>query len=191
MTRSLNHLRHTATHEAGHAVIGRVLALSCGGATIRPDYKARTAGIAIIEESYTCDAAWEERGKICGSIDAVWHAKIMSSMAGAEAEIILLGATQGGDSDDRCQIERLAEELSNSSAWPWERIEGRLRAMTRMLVRRHRALIERLAAALLKKKTLSGAAIDKLIGRSINDVRPNLASVLEMRSRYILERQSS
>jgi hypothetical protein len=32
-------LRSTAYHEAGHAVIGRVLALVCGSATIKPDYK--------------------------------------------------------------------------------------------------------------------------------------------------------
>jgi hypothetical protein len=33
--------RHTAYHEASHAVIGRVLTLYCEGATIKPDYVAR------------------------------------------------------------------------------------------------------------------------------------------------------
>jgi hypothetical protein len=31
--RHLNDLRHTAIHEAGHAVIGRVLGMTCGHAT--------------------------------------------------------------------------------------------------------------------------------------------------------------
>ena len=54
----------------------------------------------------------------------------------------------------------------------WEKTEARLRAMTRMLVRRHRALIERVAAKLLDETTLGPKALDKLIGRSVNDVKP-------------------
>jgi hypothetical protein len=37
----------TAYHEAGHAVIGRVLTLACGHATIKPDYSTATAGVSI------------------------------------------------------------------------------------------------------------------------------------------------
>jgi ATP-dependent Zn protease len=36
----------TAYHEAGHAVIGRVLTLKCGEATIKPNYRTRTAGLS-------------------------------------------------------------------------------------------------------------------------------------------------
>jgi hypothetical protein len=43
-----------------------------------------------------------------------------------------------------------------------------------MLVRRHRALIERVAAALLEKKTLSGVELDTLIGRSVEDLIPEM-----------------
>jgi len=41
--------RPTAYHEAGHAVIGRVLGMTCGGATIVPDYDACAWGNAIID----------------------------------------------------------------------------------------------------------------------------------------------
>jgi hypothetical protein len=41
---------HTATHEAGHAVIARVLTLACGGASIQPDYANGCAGHSIIAD---------------------------------------------------------------------------------------------------------------------------------------------
>jgi hypothetical protein len=61
----------------------------------------------------------------------------------------------------------------------WDRTEARLRAMTRMLVRRHRARIERVAKALLTKTTLSAKELDKLVGRSVNDVKVNAPQLLE------------
>ena len=48
--------------------------------------------------------------------------------------------------------------------------------MTRMLVRRHRHRIERVAAAPLTKRKLSGRQIDKLAGRSIADVPDRMPS---------------
>ena len=38
---------HTAIHEAGRAVIGRVLCLECGYLTIEPDEDASAAGHAV------------------------------------------------------------------------------------------------------------------------------------------------
>jgi hypothetical protein len=72
----------------------------------------------------------------------------------------------------------MARELCHSP--PWERLEPRLRAMTRMLVRRHRDKIERLAKALLEKTTLSGKQIDQLVGRSVDDVKVNAPFLLAM-----------
>jgi hypothetical protein len=162
--------RHTAHHEASHAVIGRVLTLYCGGATIRPVYVASEAGHVIIQDPFACLQQWEVRGKIRDNDDAVWHARIIAYMAGAEGEIELLGSTHGGDRDDRYQIEMMADSAGLSD---WNKLEPRLRAMTRMLVRRHRALIERTANALLRKTTLSRVQLDKLIGRSVDDVKVN------------------
>jgi hypothetical protein len=100
--------------------------------------------------------------------DAVWHARIITYMAGTEAEREILGRCRGGDGDDRHQIALMAEELSRGT--DWSKRELRLRAMTRMLVRRHRARIERVAKALLARTTLSAGRLDKLVGRSVNDV---------------------
>ena len=93
----------TAYHEAGHAVIGRVLTLPCGHASIKPDYESCTAGVSICPDPYTCLSEWEKRGKVRAQ-SAVWIARIIHSMAGAEAAAELLGAKQHGDEDDRYQV---------------------------------------------------------------------------------------
>jgi ATP-dependent Zn protease len=112
----LNDPRHTAIHEAGHAVAGRVLTLFCGGTTIVPDHKEGAAGHTIIADPEECVQAWRKRGKVRDKDNAVFHARIMAYMAGVEAEVILLGSTKGGDADDRRQIELMAEELDHNPA---------------------------------------------------------------------------
>lgn len=157
-------------------MLPRVLTLDCGGASIKPDHDS--AGHAITNDPWGCLSAWERRGKVRDNPDAVWHARIIAFMAGVEAEIVLLGSTMGGDGYDRYQIELMAEELLNCR--DWSKLEQRLRSMTRMLVRRHGVLIERVANALLRKKTLNGKQLDKLVGRSVNDVKVNAPWLLEM-----------
>ena len=67
----------------------------------------------------------------------------------------------------------MAEHLRQSP--PWDRLEPRLRAMTRMLVRRHRRLIARVAKVLLEQTTLTDEELDRLVGRSVDDVKSNYA----------------
>jgi len=167
----LNDQLHTATHEAGHAVIARVLTLACGGASIQPDYDDGAAGHSIIAGPLVTEGVWYRRWKLRTG-DAVYRARIIAYMAGAEAEAELLGSTPGGDGDDRYQIDLMAEQLDRCDL-------DRLRAMTRMLVRRHRNRIERVAAALLNKRKLSGRQIDKLAGRSIADVPDRMPSYFQ------------
>jgi ATP-dependent Zn protease len=175
--RAAEELRHTAHHEAGHAVIARVLTLVAGHATIKPDYDEGTAGVSVTHESYACLSEWEKRGKV-RELDAVWHARIMTAMAGAEAEAVLLGRKSTGDDDDQYQILLMAEELCRSV--PWKRLELRLRAMTRMLVQRHKARIERVAKALLARTTLNAEQLNELVGRSVADVKVNAPLLLGM-----------
>jgi hypothetical protein len=68
----------------------------------------------------------------------------------------LLGAALTGDGDDRHQIELMAEQLCRDEI-SCEKVEPRLRAMTRMLVRRHRTRIVRVADALTAKTMMSGS----------------------------------
>jgi ATP-dependent Zn protease len=174
--RTKKDLRRSAFHEAGHVVIGRVLTLDCGDASIVPDYEDGCAGYSITFDPCACIYAWERRGKVRGE-DAVWHARIMTYMAGAEAESVLLGLAPQGDGHDLRDIELMAEELQGS-AENWSRIEMRLRSLTRMLVQRHRARIERVAAALLKQKTLSREQLNRLVNRSVDDVKVNAPFLL-------------
>jgi hypothetical protein len=154
--------RHTATHEAGHAVIARVLTLMCGGASIRPVGNGR----AMIHGPFECEGEWIGRAK-WRSGGAVYRARIIAFMAGTEAEIELLDATQGDDGEDRCQITLMTKELYSCDL-------DRLRMMTRMLVRRHGDGIERVAAALLAEKELSREQVDELTGCSVDDVPDRL-----------------
>jgi len=174
-------LRVTAIHEAGHAVIGRVQTLHCGHATIRPNYREAVAGYAVTHGPWACLLEWEKRGHVRGHPDAVHHARIMTLMAGAEAERVLLRRNAIGDGDDRKQIALMAEELHHDIYW--DRLEPRLRARTQTLVKRHRACIERVAKALLAKTTMSAKALDKMVGRSVDDVRMNLPSLKAMHAR--------
>lgn len=159
-------------------MIGRVLTLHCGGATIEPDYEDGSLGQAMTGNLDKCIYEWERRGKE-RLPDAVCYGRIITVMAGAEAEIELLGAKPRGDADDRYWIEEMAGELSPLSP-DWERLEPRLRAMTRQLVRRHRLLIERVAKALIKQRTLSREELDRLVGRSVEDVKVNSPFLLMM-----------
>lgn len=128
LRRTRSQLKTTAYHEAGHAVIGRVLTLPCKHATIKPNYDKAGAGYTITPDPYACLYEWERRGHMRGGgLDTVFHARIMTYMAGAEVETVLLGSRAEGDGDDRYQIALMAEQLDVD----WDRLEPRLRAMTR------------------------------------------------------------
>ena len=188
--RVLNRRKNGAYHEAGHAVIARVLTLAAGKATIKRDFAGGCAGFSIVADPYACICEWGKRGKVRQSDVAVWYARIITYMAGAETEAVLLGMNAIGDGDDRLQIGRMAEELACGFDEFWNRIEVRLRAMTRMLIRRHRYRIERVAKALLKETTLTGRRLDKLVGRSVNDVKVNAPFLKMMHQQQMAARKS-
>jgi hypothetical protein len=152
--------RSLAIHEAGHAVIGRVLSMVCEGATIEPD--GECAGHAIIHVQHVIMSTWERQGKWRAE-ESVWRGRIMSFMAGREAEAELLGnfEDEGLDGDDRYQIELMAEEVNISG--DWEAYEARLRSKTRSLVRRHRSTILLVAGELLSRTTIDTAALNAMV----------------------------
>jgi ATP-dependent Zn protease len=154
--------RHTAIHEAAHAVIGRALGLTCGDATIAADEATGEAGFSICADPLEIAGHWDQRERY-RDLSLIFRGRILAYMAGAEAERIILGDCQGGDGDDRRQIEMMAEsDDSDIDVARWARLEPRLRATTRRLVRHHRAAIERLASALEARETMSGDEIDAL-----------------------------
>jgi hypothetical protein len=94
------------------------------------------------------------------------RARIMTLMAGREAESVLLGNHSRGDRDDRKEILLAVDPTFGEGAYDGQsalRWLRRLRQRTRNLVIRHRVLIDIIAAALLEQQQLSGLAIDTLM----------------------------
>ncbi|MEI9413216.1 hypothetical protein [Mesorhizobium salmacidum] len=161
-----NDLRHTAIHEAGHAVIGRVLGMGCGYATIIADDDS--AGHGIVGDPWQILGDWEQRERYRDA-STVFHGRMMSFMAGALAEYEFFGTCEGGDGDDQWQIVMMAEDGAavpkRSGIWEADRDRhiDRLRTRTAGLVRRHRGRIAKVADALAECGTLSSEEIDALI----------------------------
>ena len=147
----------TAYHEAGHAVIGRVLGMTCGGATIVPNYEALEAGHAItcVERSIS---DWDARGR--WRWVSMYRARIMVLMAGRESEIEVFGKdpdAEFGDGYDLREVNLTLEEANVD-----ERTLAKLRSKTRGLVRRHRRAITEVATALSKYHSLGAEQIDEI-----------------------------
>ena len=163
----MNDRLHTAIHEAGHAVIGRVLGMVCGDASIIVDEDEGEAGHSICADPYEVFDAWDKREK-WRPMASIWRGRILSFMAGREAEEECLGQCEGGDGEDLYQINLMFDYAkvpgSQCSGDTAEiRYEKRLRQRARWLVRRHRGKIERIAEELLREGYLSAKMIDALI----------------------------
>ncbi len=151
----------TAYHEAGHAVIARVLGLSCGEVTIIADDDS--AGHAIIADPWKTAWNWENRDRFRHARQA-FRGTIIARMAGAEAEREFFGQCRGGDDDDRYEIALLMDSRwTEIPADDWGQYEVRLRAQTRRLVRRHRHTIEHVAKALQERGTLEAEEVDAMV----------------------------
>ena len=155
----MNDRRHTAFHEAGHAVIGRAMAQLCDGVTIEPDEEAGEAGFAICFDHWMTMSVWDQLGR-WRDRSSIVLGRIITYMAGRAAEEELLGYCEGGDGDDQFQIEMMLETIGRDDD---PGFRARLVAMTRMLVRRHTRTIEAVAAALLDRGKLDRSAIASLI----------------------------
>jgi hypothetical protein len=83
-----NDLYPIAAHEAGHAVIGRVMGMRCGKATIVADHDS--AGHAITKDPWAILEQWEKQEKF-RRMDSVFIGRILTYMAGREAQIELAG----------------------------------------------------------------------------------------------------
>jgi ATP-dependent Zn protease len=153
----------TAYHEAGHAVIGRVLGLVCGEVTVVPNIED-SVGHAHVENPIH---RWE-RGD--GSRTELADSFCISLYAGAEAEKTILGSNDVGDGPDCDRATACLKIIGVRGAAfvgddVWERHEDRLRQKAARLVRLHRHQIEIVAQALLECGTLQAEEIDALLQR--------------------------
>jgi ATP-dependent Zn protease len=128
-------LHRAAVHEAGHAVIGRLLNLPCGGARIRDD----GTGYAMV---------WAE--------DAIPRKYIMLAVAGGAAERLFFDDVDESVSAlDRRRAHRRA--LANDyNAKQFSHVRRRATS----LLTDHADAVRRVAAALLEYGSLSGKQID-------------------------------
>ena len=155
-------LEAIAYHEAGHAVIGRVLRLTCGHVTIKPD--SDSIGHVIIRDPWQTIQDWEDRQHFRDPASA-FRGTIIARMAGREAELEIFG-TQGDEADyhdDEMQIALLLQD-----AEPWgdpDCFKTRLRGKTRGLVRRHRQSIERTAHAFLSRGVPTRDAVEAIMAQ--------------------------
>ena len=166
-------LKRSAYHEAGHAVIARVLGLLGGAATIVANHMSQSLGdsesyfAATIEYWHQPVSEGGNKKLVLRSLPCAYRAEVMTGMAGHEAErecLEMIPLSHYGDHVDRNDIDELLLKIYPGAS-PAElfRRQVRLRRMTRALVRRHRDKIERVTCALLRHRTLSGSAIDVLL----------------------------
>ena len=120
-----------AIHEAGHAVISRVLGL--------PSYHTTITFSGDGPRSYLRD----DNGT----------ASILTALAGAAAELEILGSICDGSLPDLQKATRLLDGKAINQSFE----------QARDLVRRHRGTIERVAQALLTSTTLDAVTLDRLV----------------------------
>ncbi len=164
MIRSRGRRFLTCHHEAGHAVIGRKLGLDMGQANALQD--ADSAGHSIVGDPYATLDRWWHEGQTHREFGSVVRARVMMLMAGAEAEIAILGRMQMVDGEtldgeDRREIDRVMESHPGDPVSDAGRLV-RMRRATRRLVLQHRGDIERVAAELRERGTISGHELDEM-----------------------------
>lgn len=155
-------LSRTAVHEAGHAVIARVVGLFCGEVSIIPD-RPDEVGFSVIEDPRF---GWRR-----GDGPRVKSAEnfCISLYAGAEAERFFFGSAimvHDGEDQRRALGALLWSGVKNGGMFgneAWKRKEASLRRKSRQLVLRHASTIQRVAESLLIKKTLTGDEVADLM----------------------------
>lgn len=162
---ALNDPWHTAIHEAGHAVVGRVLGLDMGQASVAAD--GDSAGHCIVGDPWATLDRWWREWRAHREFRSVIRARAVMLMAGAEAELAILGRLQdvdgeSGDGEDRRQADLVMEHDPGDAAGRPARLAS-LRRAARRLVCHHRVAIEAVAAELRDLGTVPGADLDAMV----------------------------
>jgi hypothetical protein len=133
-------LLEVAVHEAGHSVVGRLLGLPCGSATIRDGH----------------GRSWCRRDGGRNSI--------LVTLAGRSASEVILGfaSDPGCQADDDKALALVEAGGIGDRLQAWDAVTDRL-GECHALIRQHRATIAMVALGLLAKGTLTGDEIDQLI----------------------------
>jgi hypothetical protein len=148
--RSAADTRRIAIHEAAHAVIGRVLGESIGGATIVPglgdESDGRVWGAFPVRES---------------PVD-----RVTGYLAGTEAERLLCDGAHwlfSGDDEAKAELEAKAFCRSNDT----RDFISCCRSRARALIDCYRSAVLAVAECLVEKGTISGQEIDVIAARAL------------------------
>jgi hypothetical protein len=147
MTPVADRLWHDAVHEAGRAVVSRALGLTSGYANLVPDYEEPSPGTAFIFDALQASEWNRLHPERHGNDGAFWRGRIIATMAGAEAELEIIGICAGSGGHEREQCDSTGEDLGYSGDWPQRAV--RMRRFARQLVKRHRGTILRFAEQLI------------------------------------------
>jgi hypothetical protein len=161
MHHQIDRRRATAIHEAGHAVVGRVLKMTCGDVSISLHTGESAPSGAVVADPTDTQSDWAKIGKL-RDIRSAFRGRMMTHMAGAEAEIEFCGRLAKGDGDDRLAIELIAKSEGALGGETWKRYEPRMRRHVHHLVRRNWKWIMRVAVALMLHGRVTAIEVDNL-----------------------------
>ena len=165
MARRTKKLESTAYHEAGHAVVAFELEIPVESVTIAPDEES--VGSMIYQRRLQ---KLDDYGSISARRRATLEAHVRVLIAGwiAEKRFNPKGFRRSGAQEDQRTLITIVFLLSNSEkeARLYHRL---LEVQTVQIVNRRWFAIKALAAALLKKETLSGEEAGKLIMKAFQD----------------------
>lgn len=166
----MNDLCHAvAVHEAGHAVIARVLDVPVAG--VRLNMRRIRKGLAgtwgetmffvppdcaddELAEAIAVEDHWKARGRH-RRFSSGYHAIALAKLSGGIAERELCGRESAGTDHDEAELDPY---------WPWiHHPRARLERMASTLVRRHADKIERVVARLLAARRVGAAELDSLL----------------------------
>jgi hypothetical protein len=180
-------LRETAYHEAGHAVIGLAGQLPIGLATIVPKASSLGHVIGVAESTAPVGPVFRRGSRSWKQVNTDEEAGLdpfgnpvrrrVRTAAEHAAEIVMCIAGPMAQAEMRGDYTRWRDHASNSDmeiarrhrrelgneAKSWEEYEQE----TLRLVRKYWAMIEAVAAKLLKEETLSGYDIDAICRRVV------------------------
>jgi len=139
---------HDAVHAAGRAVIARVLGIpDC--ANLFLDADVPTVGKAFIVDALQASEWTDHHSQRKVDHGAFWSAKIIAFLAGAEAEIQIIGPRAGSE-ERRCDVSGTKLAYAGDPPGP----TTRMRRFARQLVKRHRTAILSFAEQLVAAEEL-------------------------------------
>lgn len=171
---SHNDPRHTAHHEAGHAVLQFCLNLGCVQVTIVPDHEKGFAGVANHGGEWPTDEDAEQLRTFAEEAFFLRHA--IADYAGAEA-CRRAGYTDwrlGADDDYRNAMDMVNRITHDAESIRHLDAIARRRAV--VLVEYYWPEIEAVATALLESKTLTGEDVSRIVRESLLARRGRLLS---------------